>query len=163
ATHRANSFSFRPIKEVAWLFLGIFLTMVPVLDLMQLHAGRLAIESPMQFFWLTGTLSSVLDNAPTYLTFLSNALGRLNLSVESPADVHQFLTTAGAREAAAISMGAVFFGAATYIGNSPNFMIKAIVEQQKLPSPGFFGFILRYSLPVVLPIVSLVAFLCFRN
>ncbi len=161
--HVANDFSFGPLREVAWLFFGIFFTMIPVLDFMHLHARELSIDSPMKFYWVAGGLSSVLDNAPTYLTFLSNALGRLNLSVESPADVHQFLTTAGAREAAAISMGAVFFGAATYIGNSPNFMIKAIVEQQKLPSPGFFGFILRYSLPVVLPIVSLVAFLCFRN
>jgi Na+/H+ antiporter NhaD/arsenite permease-like protein len=104
----------------------------------------------------------VLDNAPTYLTFLANALGRANLSIESNADVQQFLSTSGARDAAAISVGAVIFGAATYIGNSPNFMIKAIAEHQKLPSPGFFGFTVRYSLPVVLPVVALVAYICFR-
>lgn len=161
--YATNDFSFRPLREVAWLFFGIFFTMVPVLDFMHFHARELAIDTPVKFYWVTGGLSSVLDNAPTYLTFLANALGRLSLSVESTADVRHFLTTGGARDVAAISMGAVFFGAATYIGNSPNFMIKAIVEEQKLPSPGFFGFVFRYSLPVVLPVVWLVAFLCFRQ
>jgi Na+/H+ antiporter NhaD/arsenite permease-like protein len=160
--HAANEFSFEPAKEVGWLFLGIFLTMVPVLDFMQLHARELAIDTPTKFYWVTGGLSSVLDNAPTYLTFLANALGRNGLSVENPAELHQFLNE-GTREVAAISMGAVFFGAATYIGNSPNFMVKAIAEQQKMHTPSFIGFVFKFALPVVLPVVFLVCWLTFRQ
>jgi Na+/H+ antiporter NhaD/arsenite permease-like protein len=160
--HGANEFSFAPLKEVAWLFLGIFFTMVPVLDFMKLHARDLAIDSPAKFYWVTGTLSSVLDNAPTYLTFLANALGRNRLSVENPAELQQFLGQ-GAREVAAISLGAVFFGAATYIGNSPNFMIKAIAEEHKMPTPGFLRFVFKFALPVVLPVVFLVFWLSFRQ
>src|SRR5437870_9498541 len=129
--HSANEFSFAPLKEVGWLFLGIFLTMVPVLDYMHLHARDLAIDTPAKFYWITGGLSAVLDNAPTYLTFLANALGRTGLSIEDPVAMHKFLAS-GQAEMAAISMGAVLFGAVTYIGNSPNFMIKAIAEQHKM-------------------------------
>ena len=159
--HRANAFSFAPIREVAWLFLGIFVTMIPVLDYMRLHAEALNVVTPSQFFWLTGGLSSVLDNAPTYLTFFANALGQQGLSLERVADVRQFLGL-GAAQLAAISMGAVFFGAITYIGNGPNFMVKAVVEQQGKAAPGFFGYIFKYSLPVFVPVLTLVWFLCFR-
>jgi Na+/H+ antiporter NhaD/arsenite permease-like protein len=153
--HAANEFSFAPAKEVGWLFLGIFLTMVPVLDYMQLHARDLAIDTPAKFYWITGGLSAVLDNAPTYLAFLANALGRIDLSIENPAAVHQFLGS-GKAEMVAISMGAVLFGAATYIGNSPNFMIKAIAEQHGMHTPSFIGFVIKFSLPVLLPVLLLV-------
>ena len=155
SVHAANEFSFAPAKEVGWLFLGIFLTMVPVLDYMQLHARDLAIDTPAKFYWITGGLSAVLDNAPTYLSFLANALGRIDLSIENPAAVHQFLGS-GKAEMVAISMGAVLFGAATYIGNSPNFMIKAIAEQHGMHTPSFIGFVLKFSLPILLPILLLV-------
>jgi Na+/H+ antiporter NhaD/arsenite permease-like protein len=153
--HGANEFSFAPAKEIGWLFLGIFLTMVPVLDYMQLHARDLAIDTPAKFYWITGGLSAVLDNAPTYLSFLANALGRIDLSIENPAAVHQFLGS-GKAEMVAISMGAVLFGAATYIGNSPNFMIKAIAEQHGMHTPSFIGFVIKFSLPVLLPVLLLV-------
>ena len=162
SVHLANEFSFAPVKEVGWLFLGIFLTMVPVLDYMQLHARDLAIDTPAKFFWIAGGLSAVLDNAPTYLTFLANALGRFGLSIEDPAAVQQFLSS-GQAEMAAISMGAVLFGAATYIGNSPNFMIKSIAEQHKVHTPSFVGFVLKFSLPVLLPVLFLVCWLTLRG
>ena len=160
--HAKNDFSFGPLREVAWLFLGIFFTLVPVLDFMRLHATTLPINSPAAFYWLTGGLSSVLDNAPTYLTFFANAMGRQNLNVENIADVQAFLGS-GAQELAAISMGAVFFGAATYIGNSPNFMIKAITEREGVSTPSFLGFILKFALPVLLPVLFLIGWLSFRQ
>ena len=160
--HAANEFSFAPAKEVGWLFLGIFLTMVPVLDYMQLHARDLAIDTPAKFYWITGGLSAVLDNAPTYLTFLANALGRIGLSIEDPAAVHQFLGS-GKAEMVAISMGAVLFGAATYIGNSPNFMIKAIAEQHGMHTPSFIGFVIKFSLPILLPVLLLVYWVILRS
>jgi len=162
SVHLANEFSFAPVKEVGWLFLGIFLTMVPVLDYMQLHARDLAIDTPAKFFWIAGGLSAVLDNAPTYLTFLANALGRFGLSIEDPAAVQQFLSS-GQAEMAAISMGAVLFGATTYIGNSPNFMIKAIAEQHKVHTPSFVGFVIKFSVPILLPVLLLVCWLTLRG
>jgi Na+/H+ antiporter NhaD/arsenite permease-like protein len=159
--HESNSFSFAPLKEVGWLFFGIFATMVPVLDYMRVHADRIAVDSPRKYFWVAGGLSSVLDNAPTYLTFFANALGRGGLSVESKADVAQFLASSQSHLLVAISMGAVFFGAATYIGNGPNFMVKAIAIEQKVHAPGFFDYIYKYALPVLLPIFALLSFLFF--
>ena len=160
--HAANEFSFTPLREVGWLFLGIFLTMVPVLDYMQLHARELAIDTPAQFYWITGTLSAVLDNAPTYLTFFANALGRGGLSIEDADAVQQFASSSNA-ELAAISMGAVLFGALTYIGNSPNFMVKSIAEQHKMHTPSFVGFILKFSLPILLPALLLVGWLVAKR
>lgn len=158
--HRLNSFSLRPIEEVAWLFLGIFATMVPVIDYVQLHAHRFPISTPGQNFWVTGGLSSVLDNAPTYLTFFSTALGRAQLSIEDPVHIARFLES-DALTLVAISMGAVIFGALTYIGNGPNFLVKSTVHQARLSTPGFFGF-LKYSIPVFAPVLWLVWFFTFR-
>jgi Na+/H+ antiporter NhaD/arsenite permease-like protein len=155
-----NSFSFAPLREVAWLFFGIFATMIPVIDFMRLHANQFPIATPSQNFWITGALSSVLDNAPTYLTFLSTALGRENLSVENPADIAHYLGQ-HPLVLSAISMGAVIFGALTYIGNGPNFLVKSTVQQARLPAPSFFGF-LKYSLPVFAPVLGLVWFFTFR-
>jgi Na+/H+ antiporter NhaD/arsenite permease-like protein len=110
---------------------------------------------------MSGGLSSVLDNAPTYLAFLANAMGRQNLSIEDAADVQRFANS-GAADLAAISMGAIVFGAATYIGNSPNFMVKAIVDRQGIHAPTFFGFIFKFAVPILLPVLYLVCWLYFR-
>ena len=160
--HEANDFNFAPIKEVAWLFLGIFATMVPALDYLEIHATDLGLDTEMKFFWLTGSLSAVLDNAPTYLTFLAAAMGRHHLSLNSPDDVHTFLAQHD-HELIAISLGAVFFGAMTYIGNGPNFMVKAISEQAKVKTPGFFAYLFKYALPILLPFFAIVSVLFFSR
>ena len=162
AVHHANDFTFAPIKEVAWLFIGIFATMVPVLDYLQLHSRSLGIDTELTYFWLTGMLSGVLDNAPTYLTFAAAAFGRFGLQLDHPAQVSQFLAEHG-RYMVAISTGAVFFGGLTYIGNGPNLMVKAIAEHSKVHTPNFFSYVLRFSLPILIPIFGLVALLFFRH
>jgi Na+/H+ antiporter NhaD/arsenite permease-like protein len=159
--HDSNHFNFHPIKEVAWLFFGIFGTMVPALDYLQIHADKLGIATPVEFYALTGLLSSCLDNAPTYLTFLAAALGQQGLSLKSEADVALFAAQ-HATTLAAISLGAVFFGAATYIGNGPNFMVKSICEQAKVRTPSFFDYIIRYTLLILAPLLALVAWLFLR-
>lgn len=156
--HESNHFNFQPIKEVAWLFFGIFGTMVPALDYLQIHADKLGISTPVAFYSVTGLLSSCLDNAPTYLTFLAAALGQQGLSLKSEADVAVF-AAGHAATLAAISLGAVFFGAATYIGNGPNFMVKSICEHAKVRTPSFFDYIIRYTLPILVPLLALVAWL----
>jgi Na+/H+ antiporter NhaD/arsenite permease-like protein len=162
SVHEANDFNFAPIREVAWLFLGIFATMVPALDYLELHAGRLGLNTSMKFFWSTGMLSAALDNAPTYLTFFAAALGRQGLSLNQPSQVLEF-ATAHDRELMAISLGAVFFGAATYIGNGPNFMVKSICEHAKVATPSFLQYIFKYALPILLPILGLVALALFSG
>jgi len=159
SVHAANHFNFHPILEVAILFAGIFATMMPALDWLNQNAPRLlgAQPSPGVFFWGTGALSSALDNAPTYLGFLSALAGVAGTS-EIPALLGQH-----PGQILAISMGAVFFGAFTYIGNGPNFMIKAIAEQQKVATPSFTGFILRFALPYLLPVLVLVWLIFFRS
>lgn len=160
AIHEANDFTFHPIKEVGWLFAGIFATMVPALDYLEMHAQSLGLDSPMKYFWLTGILSAMLDNAPTYLTFLAADMGSRGLSVSNSADVAA-VAVKFPRELLAISLGAVFFGAMTYIGNGPNFMVKSIAERAKVKMPGFFGYLAGYALPILLPVLGLVAFLFF--
>ena len=152
AIHKANHFDFHPIIEVVVLFAGIFSTMMPALGWLNQNAPRLLGEHPAPgvFFWGTGVLSSALDNAPTYLGFLSALFG-----VTGAADIAELLGH-NSLHVLAISVGAVFFGAATYIGNGPNFMVKAIAEQQKVSTPSFFGFIFRYALPFLLPVLVVV-------
>ena len=162
AIHKANDFNFHPIKEVAWLFLGIFATMVPALDYLQLHAAELGLNSETKFFWLTGMLSGLLDNAPTYLTFLAAALGNHGWSLDSTTDVQRFAGEQG-RQLLAISLGAVFFGALTYIGNGPNFMVKSIAERAEVKVPGFFGYLLRFAVPFLLPVLLLISILLFSR
>lgn len=164
--HEANDFNFGPIKEVAILFIGIFATMVPALDWLMVNAGRLQNPSPAFFYWGTGLLSGVLDNAPTYLGFLSAAVGKI--SADQPAGTDVSLAALLADPAfnqtlLAISVGAVFFGANTYIGNGPNFMVKAIADHQKVHTPSFLGYILRFTLPCLLPVLILVWWLFFRT
>ena len=149
---RANQFSFGPILEVAALFAGIFLTMLPALDLLRERGAALGVREPWQFFWATGALSSFLDNAPTYLTFLALAQG-LGLPPEVAGVSHRVLT--------AISLGAVFMGANTYIGNGPNFMVRSIAEQRGVAMPSFGGYML-YSLAVLIPTFGLVTLVFFR-
>jgi Na+/H+ antiporter NhaD/arsenite permease-like protein len=148
---RANRFSAYPMQEVAVLFFGIFLTMIPALELLRTRGGELGVREPWQFFWATGSLSSFLDNAPTYLTFLALAQG-LGLPNQ----------VVGVTEAvlAAISVGAVFMGANTYIGNAPNFMVKAIAEEAGVRMPSFFGYV-NYSGAVLLPLFVLITWLFF--
>jgi Na+/H+ antiporter NhaD/arsenite permease-like protein len=180
--HGRNEFNFVPLKEVAVLFLGIFATMIPALDWLELNAGSLGIRTPGQFFWCTGALSSVLDNAPTYLSFLSAAFGLHGASIDNAVHVHALLgqiqpgsiglanpllpgavavTAESWRYVQAISLGAVFFGAMTYIGNGPNFMVKSIADQSGLKSPSFFEYIWKYSVPVLIPIFIVVWALVF--
>jgi len=156
-----NEFSFAPLKEIAWIFLGIFATLIPVLDYMERHAADLGLHSDTQFYWTTGALSAVLDNAPAYLAFLSAALGLHGFSIENTADLSQFLAR-HAHLLVAISLGATCFGAFTYIGNGPNLLVKAIADHAGVKTPSFFGFILKFALPVLLPIFALVSFLFFR-
>lgn len=162
--HQKNEFNAAPIKEVSWLFLGIFATMMPALDYLEHYAKEVAEALCMgsqHFYYFTGILSSLLDNAPTYLSFLSLELGLRGGSVDNPHDVLQAALQAP-EHLIAISLGAVFFGAMTYIGNGPNFMVKSIVQASGIKTPGFFGYLLRYSIPILLPLLVLVGWLFLR-
>jgi Na+/H+ antiporter NhaD/arsenite permease-like protein len=148
---RANGFTWYPIIEVAVLFLGIFLTMIPALELLRLRGGELGVATPAQSFWATGALSSFLDNAPTYLAFLALGQG-LGLAGE----------VVGVPEAilAAISVGSVAMGANTYIGNAPNFMVKSIADEAGVKMPSFAGYML-YSGAILIPLFGLVTLVFF--
>ena len=206
--HEANDFNFEPIREVAILFIGIFATMMPALDWLQLHARELGEPTPALFYWGTGVLSAVLDNAPTYLSFLSAAVGVFapppvlqqlqnaiaqglspgavqdsiirgalegmakyfphELATGQPSTEHlQLSVLLGPPEnnlfIIAISIGAVFFGACTYIGNGPNFMVKSIAEHQKAHVPSFLGYVFRFTLPYLLPVLALTWWIFFRS
>lgn len=211
--HEANHFNFHPIKEVAILFVGIFATMMPALDWLGLNASKLLGEAPAAglFYWGSGSLSSVLDNAPTYLSFLSAVFGSF-VNHDVVVQVQHLVQNGGADLAAltgpnaehirntftalqqyhgdhlmtkgvsteeievcyllgnltfnkyivAISIGAVFFGANTYIGNGPNFMVKSIADHQKVHTPSFLGYIVKYTLPFMLPMLLIVWWVFFR-
>ncbi|WP_395731693.1 sodium:proton antiporter [Prosthecobacter sp.] len=158
--HEANDFNFGPVKEVGYLFVGIFLTMIPALQILQ-SGEALQISSPMQYYFTTGALSAFLDNAPTYLSFLAASMGQQHLSVDSHADVMTFATE-HAPHLIAISLGAVFFGAGSYIGNGPNFMVKAIADKAKVHAPSFLGYLFRFSIPMLLPILILVGWIMVK-
>ena len=165
---QSNEFSWEPIKEVAKVFAGIFITIIPALAILKAGENGVlrgligAIKEPMHYFWITGTLSSFLDNAPTYLTFFNTALGKLHLTeamvpeiLSTPFDSlpkdHQIFVNL----LTAISVGAVFMGANTYIGNAPNFMVKAIAEQSGIRMPSFFGYML-WSIGILVPLFVIV-------
>lgn len=164
STREGNGFTWEPIKEVAKLFATIFITMVPAIAMLKAGAeGPLGavIKTVVDdqgnfvnaaFFWATGILSSFLDNAPTYVVFLNTALGE-SLTVAD-------LMTTFADTLLAISMGAVFMGANTYIGNAPNFMVKAIAEENKIPMPSFFGY-MAWSFGILIPVFILLTFIFF--
>jgi len=213
SVHEANDFNFQPIKEVAILFAGIFATMMPALDWLQANAAQLAHPGPGMFFWGSGALSSVLDNAPTYLSFLNAEFGAF-APKETASAVASYITAHGTNLLAAataphgtqvsqaiaalqihhpealkagtvtldqaqmslvlgaplhvkclqaISIGSVFFGANTYIGNGPNFMVKAIADQQKAHTPTFLGYVFKFTLPFMLPMLLVVWWLFFRS
>jgi Na+/H+ antiporter NhaD/arsenite permease-like protein len=205
--HEANDFNFAPIKEVGLLFVGIFATMVPALDWLEVNSSMLGITTAGGFYWGSGSLSSFLDNAPTYLNFLSASIGLL-IKPETVASIqamiykglspdiiaaqsieiqkilatlqtnHPELMAAGSAVSAdqihigtllalhplyimAISIGSVFFGANTYIGNAPNFMVKSIAEQYGVQMPTFLGYMFKYSIPILIPTFTLVWILFF--
>jgi Na+/H+ antiporter NhaD/arsenite permease-like protein len=211
--HEANDFNFHPIREVAILFAGIFATMIPALDWLRLHAGALGSPTPALFFWTSGSLSSFLDNAPTYLSFFNVLLGGA-VNSEVVQQVQTLLQTGGSNALAAtagaltpqvqqtlslvlhyhpdpaslaalslhqlnlayllgcpetsrlilaISAGSVFFGANTYIGNGPNFMVKAIADQQRIHTPSFVGYVAKYTLPIMMPVMVVIWAIFFRR
>ncbi|MEJ2635467.1 MAG: sodium:proton antiporter [Calditrichia bacterium] len=161
-----NEFSWFPIVEVAKLFAGIFMTIIPALAMLKageeghLHFIIDAVKQPWHYFWVTGALSSFLDNAPTYLTFLNTSLGQFFAGMPEPQAVASLIAHQGLY-LKAISTGAVFFGAMTYIGNAPNFMVKSIAEEQNIKMPSFFGYML-YSLIILVPVFVLVTLLFFH-
>ena len=210
--HEANHFNFGPIREVAILFAGIFATMMPALDWLRSHSGGLGSATPTLFYWGSGALSSVLDNAPTYLSFLSTAYGT-SAPTDSIAGIVAYVNAHGAEFSGlaggphaeiicraisglqryfpkellagkvnsdhvqmalmlmspsevkflqAISIGSVFFGANTYIGNGPNFMVKAIADQQKVHTPTFPGYVFKFTLPIMIPMLLIVWWFFFR-
>ena len=159
AVHAANQFDFHPIIEVVILFAGIFATMMPALDWLDQNAGGWLGQNPAPgvLFWGAGALSGVLDNAPAYLGFLNALFGAMGAK-----DVGELLNQ-HALNLLAISVGAVFFGAATYIGNGPNFMVKAVADQQKIRTPTFPGFVLKFTLPFLLPMLLAIWLIFFRG
>ncbi len=165
-TREENGYTWGPVREVAILFAGIFATIVPVLLVLRAgEAGALGpvihgIRTPAQFFWGTGLLSSFLDNAPTYLAFLSTTIGRIEPGVP---EREAILRLVGENHAylQAIATGAVFMGANTYIGNAPNFMVKSIAEEAGIEMPSFFGYVFRYALPFLVPVFLLATWVFF--
>ena len=159
ALRQTNGFTWGPIREVAYLFAGIFMTIIPALAILKAGArGHLAfvieaVREPWQYFWAVGGLSSFLDNAPTYLTFFNSLLGRF---YPGQAEAEAVARLIAEQEAflVAISLGAVFMGANTYIGNAPNFMVKSIAEEGGVAMPSFFGYMIRWSLPILIPLFA---------
>jgi len=164
--HEDNAFTWFPIKEVAYLFAGIFMTIVPALLILRageqgaLAALIKAVDDPARYFWATGALSSFLDNTPTYMTFLSSSLGRFFPGVAENQAIHMLIAK-NAIFLKAISTGAVYMGANTYIGNAPNFMVRSIAEENGVEMPSFFGYMLKYSIPILIPTFILATFLFF--
>jgi Na+/H+ antiporter NhaD/arsenite permease-like protein len=148
----SNNFTWEPIKEVAYLFFGIFITMVPCLLFLEVNAKTLGVTLAHQFYYYTGALSSFLDNTPTAVTFhsLAEGLGITtgNLVAGIPEDLLK-----------AISVGAVMFGSMTYIGNGPNFMVKAVAEENNIKMPSFFAYMYKFSLLILLPIFIIIQLL----
>ena len=159
---KGNEFNFEPIREVAFIFIGIFGTMMPALELVGIFAKSpegAALITHNTLYWGTGILSGFLDNAPTYLNFLAAAMASEGASINNIAEVRAFAADGypdSAFELMAIAVASVFFGAMTYIGNGPNFMVKSIAEQSGIKMPSFFGYIIRFSLPILLPVLFLV-------
>ena len=166
AIRHQNDFGWGPIREVAILFAAIFATILPALAILKTgEAGAFApliraVQTPAQFFWATGILSSFLDNAPTYLAFLSTALGRFYAGVAQTEAIHRLIAEHG-EYLKAIATGAVFMGANTYIGNAPNFMVRSIAEEAGVEMPSFFGYLLRYSLPILIPAFAIATWIFF--
>jgi len=167
AIHKSNEFTWFPIKEVAILFAGIFMTIIPALAILkagehgQLAGLMEALSDPVHYYWITGGLSSFLDNAPTYLTFFNTILGKF-YSGTGEAEAVGMLIRENEPYLLAISTAAVFFGAVTYIGNAPNFMVKSIAEEAGVPMPSFFGYMLRFSIIILVPLFFVVTVVFFK-
>ena len=163
---QGNEFTWAPILEVAYLFAGIFMTIIPALAILKAgENGALAfliksINTPAQYFWASGALSSFLDNAPTYLTFLNSEIGKFYPGMPESQAVARLIAER-IPYLAAISAGAVFMGANTYIGNAPNFMVKSIAEEAGVKMPGFFGYMFKYSIPILLVLFIIMTFVFF--
>jgi Na+/H+ antiporter NhaD/arsenite permease-like protein len=168
---QANDFSWGPILEVAKLFAGIFITIIPALAILKAGSqGALSglvnsVNTPAHYFWATGILSSFLDNAPTYLTFLNMSLGKLGLDEAMiPSALAVGTASANVQFIAflqAVSAGSVLMGANTYIGNAPNFMVKSIAEEAGVNMPSFFGYMFKYSIPILIPVFIIVTYVFF--
>lgn len=169
---RGNEFNFEPIREVAFLFVGIFATMLPALQLIgawaQSHSGEFTVT---KFYWATGILSGVLDNAPTYLNFLAGATGKFGLDADNIEHIRHFAhgvqspipgDVSSRIYLMAISLASVFFGALTYIGNAPNFMVRNIAAQTEAEVPGFIEYVYRYSVPVLIPVFVVLWYFLFN-
>jgi len=160
-TRKDNEFTWFPIKEVAFLFAGIFMTIIPALAILKAgEHGVLAglirgVKEPWHYFWVTGALSSFLDNAPTYLTFFNSELGRFCAGMTERAGVAQLIAQHEIY-LKAVALGAVYMGANTYIGNAPNFMVRSISEEVGVPMPSFFGYMIKFSIPILIPVFVLV-------
>ncbi len=157
---RDNAFSWEPLREVAFLFIGIFGTMIPAIALMGHWAGTpagQALINPHTLYWGTGFCSSMLDNAPTYLNFLAASMASSGANIKHLSDVQNFASggtfSHSVLQLRAVSLASVCFGAMTYIGNGPNFMVKAIAEQLGVQMPSFFVYVFRYAIPLLLPIL----------
>jgi Na+/H+ antiporter NhaD/arsenite permease-like protein len=166
ALREANAFTWEPIREVAYLFAGIFMTIVPALAILKAgEHGALAflirgVRDPAHYFWVTGVLSSFLDNAPTYLTFFNSQIGRFYPGMPEAEAVSRLITE-NAVYLQAVAAGAVFMGANTYIGNAPNFMVRSIAEESGLSMPSFFGYMIRWSIPALLPVFAIITVIFF--
>lgn len=161
-----NAFSWAPLQEVIVLFVGIFGTMMPALSMISgwAQSANSNLINPNTLYWGTGILSSVLDNAPTYLNFLAASMASQGADILQTADVNQYALGGFANSILrlkAISIASVFFGAMTYIGNGPNFMVKSIAEQLGIPMPSFIKYIFYFAIPLLLPVLFLVWLLCF--
>lgn len=164
---RGNEFGWAPILEVAYLFAGIFITIIPALAILKAgEHGALAwliksVNTPAHYFWAVGSLSSFLDNAPTYLTFFNSALGKFYSGMPE-AQAVAMLILEKIPYLAAISVGAVFMGANTYIGNAPNFMVKSIAEEAGVKMPSFLGYMFKYSIPILVVLFIIMTFVFFQ-
>lgn len=163
---QSNDFSWAPLQEVVVLFIGIFGTMMPALSMISSWAQSTSTNliTPNTLYWGTGMLSSVLDNAPTYLNFLAASMASQGADILQTADVHQYALGGLANSILrlkAISIASVFFGAMTYIGNGPNFMVKSIAEQLGVRMPSFVKYTLYFAIPLLLPVLFLIWALCF--
>jgi Na+/H+ antiporter NhaD/arsenite permease-like protein len=163
---RSNDFSWAPIQEVAYLFAGIFITIIPALAILKAgeHGALVwlikSVNTPAQYFWVSGSLSSFLDNAPAYLTFFNSALGKFYPGMPESQAV-TFLIEEKIPYLAAISAGSVFMGANSYIGNAPNFLVKSIAEEAGVKMPGFFGFMFKYSIPFLVVLFIIITFIFY--
>jgi len=153
--YQLNEFSLAPLKEIVFLFIGIFITMVPVLNLLSTWSSKSGADfiNTSSLYWFSGIFSSLLDNAPTYLCFLTAAMSKSGLDIASSKDVMLFANGLQMNQLLAISIGAVFFGAMTYIGNGPNFMVKSIAEEKDIKMPNFVKYITHYTIPYLLPVL----------